>query len=175
MNQMKALILKLVVRYKPIEEGPEALLLHLHHLHLGIIHRQGTENEIVALVEGLIVKEAFHLCIVALIDLSHHVDVTAAVTMVVAFHLAGEIVVWSGDMTEEVSREIDVSVAVDVIGAHLHVADVKGQGCQESGAHPHEETAACHQDVREVHLTGGILVCHQEADARLIHHLIGAH
>jgi hypothetical protein len=31
---------------------------------------------------------------------------------------------------------------------------VKGRGYQESGARPHEETAACHQDMREVHLTG---------------------
>jgi hypothetical protein len=156
MNHMKASVLKLVVIYKPVEEGLEALLLHFHHLHLGIIHPQGTENEIVVLVEGLIVREAFHLCVVALREISHHVDAKAAMSVVVAFHLTEEIVVWNGGMTE-VNQEIDMSAAVDVIGAHLHVADAKGQGYQENGACPPEETAAFHQDVREVHLTGMIV------------------
>jgi hypothetical protein len=89
-----------------------------------------------------------------MIDLCHHIDVLAAVIMVVAFRLAGEIVVWSGDVTEEVGQEIDMSAAVDMIGAHLHVADVKDPGYQESGASLPEGTAAYHQDVTEAYLTG---------------------
>jgi hypothetical protein len=151
---MKALILKLVIRYKPVEEGLGVLRLHPHHQHLEITHHQGTENATAVLFEGLIVKEALHLCIVVLIERCHHVDITAAVTPEVAFHLAGEIAVWSGDVTEEVDQEIDMNAAVDVIGAHLHVADVKDPGCHESGVCLPEETVACHQDVTEAYLTG---------------------
>ena len=156
MNQMKTLIIRLAVRLKPFEEDPEALPLHLRHL--GIIHHRGTENEITALVEGLIVKGALHLYVVALIEPRHHVGVAVAVSMVVAFHLAGEIAVWSGDMTEEVGQEIDMSAAVDVIGALLHVGD-EDPGYRENGACPLEETTACHQDVTEVYLTGMKVTC----------------
>ena len=156
MNRMKTLIVRLAVRHKPIEEDPEALPHHLHHL--GIIHHQGAENEITALVESLIVKGALHLYVVALIELCHHVDVASAASTVVAFHLAGEIAVWSGDMTEEVGQEIDTSAAIVVIGAPLRAGD-EGPGYRENGARPLEETTACHQDVTEVYLTGMKVTC----------------